>query len=194
MPRKPAPPARRRRVASVHDGAEAFAGVREAGRDAPGPDRRDCSILVLVSFVPATSAQAFESAEGRIVVWFPAPCVAAARCVGHVTGEVTRRAYELTDNQEVTPYEGFLDMRETTGFDWEARGRALKWNIMHLSAKMRLHVLVASPPLRLAFKVFERALRDHVEIHSDPTCFESAYALAVKRHTRAWSTSPVGGA
>ncbi len=86
----------------------------------------------------------------------------------------------LTDEQAVTPYEGFLDMSEATGFDWEARGRSLKWNILHLSPKMRLHALVVEAPMMLAFKVFERALRDHVEIHTKRSTFESAYALAVK--------------
>jgi hypothetical protein len=135
-------------------------------------------------FVPPATAEVFESAEGRVVVWFPATGVAAARCTGHITGELARRAYLLTDAQPVVPYEGFLDMVEATGFDWEARGRALKWNILHLSPKMQLHALAASPPLRVAFKVFERALRDHFELHLDRATFESAYALALKRHAR----------
>jgi hypothetical protein len=140
-------------------------------------------------FVAPGTAEAFASPEGHVIVWFPAPGIAAARCVGHVTGEVARRAYELTDAQPLTPYEGFIDMLDVTGFDWEARGRALKWNILHLSPKMQLHVLCEAPPLRVAFKVFERALRDHFEMHLDRTTFESAYAIAIKRHARAAAAS-----
>jgi hypothetical protein len=69
-----------------------------------------------------------------------------------------------------------------TSFDWEARGHALKWNITHRNAKMRLHILVASGPMAVAFKVFRVVLRDLVEMHSEQASFESAYALAVKRN------------
>ena len=140
-------------------------------------------------FVPPSAAETFRSRDGHAIVWFPAPGVAAARIVGHVTGDVARRAYLLTDAQSVTPYERFIDMLEATGFDWEARGRALKWNILHLSPRMQLHALCAAPPLRVAFRVFEHALRDHFELHTERASFESAYALAIKRHTRAAAPS-----
>ena len=145
--------------------------------------------VVVLSVVPPDQASIFESAEGRVVVWFPAPGMAAARLTGYATGELARKAYEVTDAQPTVPYEGFLDLYETTGFDWEARGRSLKWNIVHLSPRMMLHMLVQTPPLVMATQIFRHALRNHVEIHTDKATFASAYHLAVKRRTRAAATS-----
>jgi hypothetical protein len=145
---------------------------------------------VVFPFEPTDEAWTIETPEGSGVIWFPAPGIAAARLRGVATGELARRAYELTDLQAPTPLLGFLDMYETTGFEWEARGRALRWNITHLSPKMMLHILVRTPPLVLAMKVFRRALEEHVEIHTEPAPFASAYNLAVKRRARATSTYP----
>lgn len=141
------------------------------------------------AFDPTEGASTLATPEGTAVVWFPAPGIAAAKVRGIATGEVARRAYELTDAQPTFPYEGFLDMYEMTGFDWEARGRVLKWNIAHLGERTMLHVLVQTPPLLLAIKVFQRALQDHVEVHTEKTTFASAYALAVKRRARAASST-----
>ena len=145
---------------------------------------------MVLPFAPTDEAWTIETPEGSAVIWFPAPGIAAARLTGVATGEVARRAYELTDLQAPVPLLGFLDMYESTGFEWEARGRALKWNISHLSPKMMLHILVRTPPLVLAMKVFRRALEDHVEIHTDRATFASAYNLTMKRRTRAASYPP----
>jgi hypothetical protein len=143
----------------------------------------------VISFAPTEGAATFDAVEGRILVWFPAPGIAACKVIGYATGDQARRAYELVDEQPSVPPEGFLDMYETTGFDWEARGRALKWNLVHLNAKTMFHILVKTPPLLMATTVFRRALAGHVEIHTDPASFASAYSLAVKRRSRANSAS-----
>jgi hypothetical protein len=148
------------------------------------------ALPLVLPFAPPDGAALLETPEGSAVVWFPAPGIAAARISGYATGDLARRAYEVTDLQPVVPHEGFLDLYDTTGFDWEARGRALKWNIVHLSPKMMLHMLVQTPPLLMATTVFKRALRDHVEVHTDKASFDSAYSLAVKRRTRATSHPP----
>jgi hypothetical protein len=145
---------------------------------------------VILPFAPTAEAWTIESPEGSAVIWFPSPGIAAAQLRGVATGEVARRGYELIDLQTEVPLLGFLDMYETTGFEWEARGRALKWNILHLSPKMMLHILVRTPPLVLAMTVFRRALEGHVEIHTDQGAFASAYHLTLRRRTRSGSNFP----
>jgi hypothetical protein len=141
-------------------------------------------------FAPTEGAFRFDASEGRIVVWFPAPGIAAGSVIGYATGDLARRAYEVVGQQPVFPHEGFIDFYETTGFDWEARGRALKFNMLHLSPRMMLHMLVQTAPMLVATTVFRRALGDHIEVHTDRTTFASAYALAVKRRTRAVPSHP----
>jgi len=138
----------------------------------------------VLTFAPSEGAATFDSAEGRIVVWFPVPGIAAATIHGRATGEVTKRVYELVDEQPVFPNWGFVDFEGMTGFDWEARGRALTWNIVHISPKMRFHMLVPSPPLLIATTVFRRALQGHIEVHTERASFDSAYSLAVKQRSR----------
>jgi hypothetical protein len=144
----------------------------------------------VLTFAPTDGAFRFDDATGRIVLWFPAPGLCAGSVHGHASGDLARRAYEVVEQQPVIPHEGMIDLYEATGFDWEARGRALKFNIVNLSPRMMLHILVQTPPLIVATKIFRRALQDHVEIHTDRASFDSAYNLAVKRRTRAVHSSP----
>jgi hypothetical protein len=142
------------------------------------------------SLAPPDNASTLEGALGSIVVWFPAPGIAAARLDGYATGDLARRAYEVTDAQATAPHLGFIDLYRVTGFDWEARGRALRWNILHLSPRMMLHMLVREPPIVLATNVFKRALRHHIEVHTDKATFASAYHLAVKQRERVAMSQP----
>jgi hypothetical protein len=142
------------------------------------------------SFTPSGPSRILDSGEGTVILWFPASGICAAWCVGHITGEHTRGVYELVDAQPAPPPEGFIDMTEMTSFDWEARGRVLRWNLLHLGPRMQLHIRVASAPMLIASKVFERALRGHVEIHREEGSFTSAYSLAIKRRSRAYSSEP----
>src|SRR5580704_19571330 len=86
---------------------------RRAARGGPdegdgGPGRPAVGILARVlSVAPPDEASTYETSHGRLVIWFPAPGVAAARITGHATGRLAQSAYELIDRQPTYPYEGF---------------------------------------------------------------------------------------
>jgi hypothetical protein len=135
-------------------------------------------------FVPPADAEAFASSEGTIFLWFPTPGVVAARAVGFIPGRVARAAYERIDAEPRIPYTGFLDLSESSGFDWSARMQMVHWNVQHLSAEMRFHLLIP-PRYILPTRFLVHLLGDRVSFHHESPSFASAYALVAKRKARA---------
>jgi hypothetical protein len=134
-------------------------------------------------FVPPIDAESFASSDGAIVLWFPAPGVVAARATGYVTGQTAKAVYARIDAEPHVPRVGFLDLSRSSGFDWEARTRVLRWNVRHLSADMSFHLLIV-PRFVLPTRILAHLLGDRVEFHLEPAGFESAYGLMMRRKAR----------
>jgi hypothetical protein len=140
-------------------------------------------------FVPPIEAESFTCPDGAIAIWFPAPNIVAARATGFVTGRATKAAYARIDAEPRFPNVGFLDLSRSSGFDWNARMRVLRWNVQHLNADPSFHLLIV-PRFVIPTRLLAHLLRDRVEFHLDPASFEAAYALAIRRKTRTSIRAP----
>ncbi len=147
----------------------------------------------MTAIEPAGETEIVETQGCRATLWFPAPGMIGAKIVGHASGAAVARIYEIIDARAgggPPPEDGFLDLTELDGFDWEARGRALRWNIAHRGAKQRLHLLVQSARIEIGVRIFRLVLRDMVEIHTKPETFSLAYSAVVKRRLRITGGGP----
>jgi hypothetical protein len=137
----------------------------------------------LLRFTATVEVESIKAPEGSVLLWFPASGIVAARALGFITGHAAKDAYARIDAQPVVPHEGFLDLSEAVGFDWEARMHVFQWNVRHMCAQTNFHILLV-PEFLVATRVLAHLLGDRVEFHLEPASFASAYTLAVKRKSR----------
>ena len=144
----------------------------------------------MLSFEPPPEADSFATPGGTLLVWFPVPGIVAARARGFIDGSMAKATYARIDREPQVPYVGFLDLSGSSGFDWDARMCAFRWNVKNLSPQMDLHLLITDRFV-MATRVLAHLLGNRVEFHHEPGGFASAYTLAVKRKSRVTdSTAP----
>ncbi len=160
----------------------------------PSPYAPGSALWLAASRAP--DARTFASHRCEATLWFPAPGVVATRVTGSADGETTRAVYAAVDARWAThgpQSDGFVDLGDLEDVDWEARTTALRWNLAHRAHAQRLHVLVCSPAVHLAARIFTLAFPERMQVHEARSAFESQYALVVKMRSarsRASSAPP----
>ena len=146
-----------------------------------------------LSFAPSgSSARRFDTGTCRASLWFPAPRVVAARLTGAIDGMMTRDVYAAVDEHWASQgpqTDGFIDLGDVEDVDFEARTVALRWNLAHRAYIQRLYLLVQSPVVHLAARVFSFAFPEMMRVHGERAAFETEYALVVTRRTARTRTS-----
>ena len=136
-----------------------------------------------LGFDPPADARTFRSGTGEVVLWFPGEGVAAARVAGNIHAAIAAAVYAEIDRYAAShahPGRGFVDFREITDFDWEAKGIFLRWNIAHRHQASRFDILSGSRLTHAALTALGGVLGQRLVSHADLTTFEAAYAAAVR--------------
>ena len=137
----------------------------------------------MAGFEPTEDARTFGSGEGEVVLWFPADGAVAARMTGHIVGRVAAATFAEIDRVAQTrehPGRGFADFTAMSGFDWEAKGVLVRWNIAHRHQAARFDVLSGSWITHAMITALGTILRHRLVSHADRATFESAYAVMLR--------------
>jgi hypothetical protein len=134
-------------------------------------------------FEPTPEAKTFGSGEGKIVLWFPVDGVAAGRATGHIVGRLASAAFAEVDRVAQVrehPGRGFVDFSEMTGFDWDAKGVLLRWNVAHRHQASRLDILSGSWITHATITALGTILKDRLVSHAERGTFEWAYSVTLR--------------
>jgi hypothetical protein len=135
-------------------------------------------------FEPTADARTFGSGEGEIVLWHPADGVAAARVTGYIVGRLASATFAEIDRvAEVRghPARGFCDFSEMTGFDWDARGVFVRWNIVHRNQASRFDVLSGSWITHAVLTALGKVMGERLVSHAERATFEAAYGALLRK-------------
>lgn len=137
-------------------------------------------------FTPSGLVRSFCGDGGEITLWFPGGDVAAGRVVGPVKRALAAAAYAEIDRYAAShchPGRGFIDISAMTTFEWEARMVLVRWNIAHRHQASTMDVLTHSWIADMSLRTLGTVLRERLVVHENRTTFETAYSVALSRHT-----------
>jgi hypothetical protein len=137
-----------------------------------------------LGFEPPADAKEFRSGTGEIVLWFPGEAVVAARVAGSIHAAIASAVYAEVDRYATShahPGRGFVDFRQMTEFDWEAKAVFMRWNIAHRHQAARLDVLSGSRLTHAALTALGGILGERLVSHADAATFEAAYSATIRR-------------
>jgi hypothetical protein len=138
----------------------------------------------MAGFEPTADAKTFGSGEGEVLLWFPADGAVAARMTGHIVGRVAAATFAEIDRVAQArehPGRGFADFTAMTGFDWEAKGVLVRWNIAHRHQASRFDVLSGSWITHATVTALSGVLGDRLVSHAERATFDAAYSVMLRK-------------